>query len=314
MPKISVIICTHNPREDYLRRVLEALRRQSLPMINWELLLIDNASPSPLSDRFDLCWHPQGRHIREDRLGLSFARIRGIEESSSDLLVFVDDDAVLAPDYLEQALKVADEWPFIGVFGGSCVPEFEADVPRWVPKNAWQLTIVEVKEDIWSNLRELTTFPVGAGLCCRRVVANAYLDRLRKFPKGLELGRKGTGLAGFEDMDICQCAVDAGLGTGKSTRLNLIHLIRASRLTTDYFVRHAEGDAQSYVMYRALRGFPLDKPNPMSWYGKLRWFLHRVKNRVPREVYEMQKAAKRGTEKGYAAAQEYLKSVNHPPA
>ncbi|MGA2852681.1 MAG: glycosyltransferase, partial [Verrucomicrobiota bacterium] len=54
MLEISIIICTHNPREDYLRRVLEALRAQTLPARDWELLLVDNASEKPLASRFDL--------------------------------------------------------------------------------------------------------------------------------------------------------------------------------------------------------------------------------------------------------------------
>ena len=49
--KISAIICTHNPRPHYLRRVLEALERQTLAKAEWELLLIDNASTKPLRGR-----------------------------------------------------------------------------------------------------------------------------------------------------------------------------------------------------------------------------------------------------------------------
>jgi hypothetical protein len=308
MFKVSVIICTHNPREDYLRRALEALRSQTLPQADWELLLIDNASPSPVPKQHDLSWHPNGRHIREDKLGVAYARLRGIQESTAELMVFVDDDAVLAPNYLEQALIVGTEWPFVGAWGGNCLPEFETTLPPWIPENIWRLTILRVKEDVWSNLRDFTTFPAGAGLCCRRQVGEHYVKRWHTNPESAELDRKGTGLAGYGDMDLCQCAIDIGLGTGQSTRLTLTHLIRASRLTVDYLIRHAEGDAASYIMFRALRGLPFEKPEPLSWFASLRWFLHRVIHRVPREVYEMQKAGQRGGEKGYQAAQDYLKS------
>src|SRR5277367_5769846 len=98
--EISVIVCTHNPRADYLRRTLDALREQNFPLNKWELLLIDNASEKPLAEVYDLSWHPQGRHVRELELGLTAARVRGIRESNGGLLVFVDDDNVLAPDYL----------------------------------------------------------------------------------------------------------------------------------------------------------------------------------------------------------------------
>ncbi len=73
-PDVSVILCTHNPRADYLDRVLVGLRRQTLSFQHWELLLIDNASKESVADRFDIGWHPNGRHVREDELGLTEAR------------------------------------------------------------------------------------------------------------------------------------------------------------------------------------------------------------------------------------------------
>ena len=46
--------------------------------------------------------HPRGRVVREDRLGLTHARTRGIEESSGEVILFVDDDNILREDYLEK--------------------------------------------------------------------------------------------------------------------------------------------------------------------------------------------------------------------
>ena len=59
----SVVICTHNPRQNYLERTLDSLRAQTLPSHKWELILVDNASREPVADKCDLTWHPRGRHI-----------------------------------------------------------------------------------------------------------------------------------------------------------------------------------------------------------------------------------------------------------
>ena len=114
---VSVILCTHNPRPDYISRVLAALRGQTLPAEQWEFLVLDNASKRPLSETVDISWHPRGRHIREDELGLTAARLRGIQESGGELLVFVDDDNVLAPDFLVQCAAISAQCPYVGVFG-----------------------------------------------------------------------------------------------------------------------------------------------------------------------------------------------------
>src|SRR5258708_7270231 len=38
-PVISVIICTHNPREDYMSCVLAALREQTFALNQWDLVV-----------------------------------------------------------------------------------------------------------------------------------------------------------------------------------------------------------------------------------------------------------------------------------
>ena len=115
-PEASVIICAHNPRKDYFRRAVEGLHQQSLSAEKWEFLLIDNASDVPLASLWDISWHPNARHIREEQLGLAVARRRGMREAVADLLIFVDDDNVLASDYLYKAVTIKDEWPFLGVW------------------------------------------------------------------------------------------------------------------------------------------------------------------------------------------------------
>lgn len=120
---ITVAICSHNPRPNYLARVLEALKAQTLPREAWELLLIDNASENRLAEAWDLSWHPSARHVREDVLGLTPARLRAISEAAGDVLVLVDDDNVLFPDYLEQCLTIAGEWPILVAWGGQQFPE-----------------------------------------------------------------------------------------------------------------------------------------------------------------------------------------------
>lgn len=116
---LSVIIPTHAPHPLRLEKTLHGLREQSLALHCWELLVIDNATPDPqhvLS--FDFSWHPSARIIREERLGLTWARIAGIQASQGEYLVFVDDDNVLHPNYLENVLEIFQQNPQLGALGG----------------------------------------------------------------------------------------------------------------------------------------------------------------------------------------------------
>jgi glycosyltransferase involved in cell wall biosynthesis len=306
--KISVIICTHNPREEFLRRTLESLRSQTLSQDQWELLLIDNASHIPLAGRSDISWQPHSRHVREDELGLTPARLRGIQESKADILVFADDDTVLASNYLEQALVVAGQWPIIGAWGGGISPEFEIDPPSWCLDQPWRLTILDVKEDVWSNVREgFATIPAGAGMCIRKNVGMRFVEWCRINGKSKILDRTGTSITGYGDADLAHCAMDIGLGTGRFTCLHLTHLIPASRLTLDYLLRHAEGDAASFMMFRAIRGLPVDPPD-FSFLAEVRWRIHRLLSRKPAELIKIQEADRKGRKIGWKLIQQHLKT------
>ena len=267
-PDISVIICTHNPCSDYLDRVLHSLKIQTLPMQNWELLFIDNASNRDLSQEVDLSWHPNACHLREEQLGLTPARLRGIRQSQTEILIFVDDDNVLDSDYLEAALTISKDYPLIGAWGGRIRPEFEVEPPEWTRRYWIILAIREFDRDKWSNLPDVNeTTPCGAGLCIRKSVALQYMKNVSGQTNRLNLGRKGEQLTACEDSDLALTACDMGLGTGQFTALNLIHLIPSRRLQRDYLEKLEEGLNYSITMFNFLRSGEI--PKRRSWLGEL---------------------------------------------
>jgi glycosyltransferase involved in cell wall biosynthesis len=239
---LSVIICTHNPRQQYLARVLGALRNQSLPVEQWELLVIDNASQQPLTAATcDVLWHTRGRIVREEELGLSAARMRGMREAAAALLVFVDDDNVLDPDYLAQAIKIGRDWPQLGVWGGSIMPEFEVEPPERLREFLGCLSLREMKTPQWSNVMTChDAQPWGAGLCVRANVAKAYLVQCRTATVQLT-DRRGKELLCGGDIEICYVACSLGWGTGIFPDLRVTHLIPRGRIDEDYMVKVTEG-------------------------------------------------------------------------
>ncbi len=258
-PTLCVCICTHNPKHEYLQRTIKSLQQQSLDSSKWELLLVDNASKQPLHSS-SIDWHPQARVIREEHLGLTHARLRSIRESTSELIVFVDDDNVLNADYLETACRIAGEYPHIGAWSGQCHPEFEQPPAPWMHRYLGMLVIREFTSDSWSNLGHIgETMPCGAGLCVRRAVANAYLALHDSGKRPMLLDRQGTSLMSAGDNDLSKCACDIGLGVGLFHQLELTHLISAGRVTEDYLLRLADGIYYSAIYLQAFRGRPLPK-------------------------------------------------------
>jgi hypothetical protein len=213
-----------------------------------------------------LGWHSNARVVREEELGLTPARLRGIREATGELLVFVDDDNVLDADYLEQACRIAEEFPHIGAWGGSCRGEFEVPPPDWAKPYLTGLVVKEIVRDYWSNLKDWSlATPYGAGMCLRKPVALEFLRRIEANGNLRKLGRTGRVLMAGEDSVMAECAIDCGLGTGRFARLALTHLIPKERLTEDYIARLYAG----FHISSQLAGDEVARP-PASWSQRLR--------------------------------------------
>ncbi len=257
---VSVLIPTHAPNIARLSRTLDGLRHQKLSSDRWELILVDNASPDrSFLASLDLSWHPRFRTVREDRLGLTFARLAGFEAASGTFLVLVDDDNVLAPDYLSEALEAFNRFPRLGAIGGRCLPEWEVAPPAWTAEFMGSLALRDLGDnELVSTPADHGTYPkcapVGAGMVLRREVSLAYIQALRTTKDKTLPDRRGTQLSSGGDNDIVLTALAAGWEVGYFPQLQLTHLIPAGRLTRAYLARLNQGIYRSWVQVLARHG------------------------------------------------------------
>jgi glycosyltransferase involved in cell wall biosynthesis len=253
---ISVIICTHNPRPDHLQRTLQALTVQTLPETAWELLLIDNRSERPLTKEvFPKAFSP-GRIVREGTLGLTAARLCGMREARGELLVFVDDDNELAPDYLERAAELARRHPTVGVFSASIRGEYESPTPRGFEYFEPYLAIRELQTDVIGTQSLPNVMPIGAGMVVRREVAQAYARNAPADAARMGLERKGNSLLAGGDSDLGFTALDLGLACGGFAQLRVTHLIGTRRLEPAYLERLVEDVTYSHLVLARIWGTP----------------------------------------------------------
>lgn len=308
MFEISVHICTHNPRADYLRRTLEGLHSQTLPLAKWELLLVDNASTTETAKQADLSWHPNARYMWETELGKTNALLTALRSSQAPIMVTVDDDNILAPDYLEKALEIAAKYPVLGSWGGQLLPEFEEPPPDWTKPHWATLAIRVFNEDRWSNLGEKSgCVPVGAGMCTRREVALRYVANIEKSPLARQMDRRGKGLEGLGgtgDTQLALTSFEFGWGTGIFHKLKATHLMPKERLTEDYIAGRAEGGAFSRHLYNAFLGAPLEKTK----YSLIRRVAGSLKRRLTMNRRDRRFAEARM--KGYARAVEFWQQLD----
>ena len=173
-----------------------------------------------------------------------------------DIILWLDDDTVLAPDYIAEAVSIAREKSFLGIWGGSVVLELEKPVPDYIRPHLVLLTENHVEVEEWSNYRDC--LPVaGAGMCMRRVVVERCVKNYESSPLYKYLGRSANNLFSGEDWDFCKTAPELGLGVGRMPQLSLTHLIPERRTTEEYILKIAEGHKFSAQIVLAIRGIPL---------------------------------------------------------
>jgi glycosyltransferase involved in cell wall biosynthesis len=261
--KLAVILCTHNPRADYLEETLASVDRQASPgnSVSVQVSLVDNNSAAETAVWLrELCAKKGIQYLYEKEQGLVHARICGLKNTKAGLIVWVDDDTVLEPNYLAEASKVYCGKPFLGAWGGSIRLELEKPVPEYIRPHLALLTENSVEVEEWSSYRTCT--PVaGAGMCVRREVGDRYVTNYESSPMRKLLGRSSGRLFSGEDWDFCLTAVELGLGVGRMPQLALTHLIPERRTTEEYLLRIAEGHKYSGQIVLAIRGMPLIREN-----------------------------------------------------
>ena len=279
-PALLVSLCAHNPCPEFLRETLDALCQQTLPAADWLLLVVDNASTPPLESRSDLPWPVRTRFVREERLGIASARARALREfatTGADLLLFLDDDNLLATDYLATGLRIAAREPRLGCWGGQLLPRFLSPPPSWIGPFLKYLAVFPLENEL-----RLARFsgnydpvPPTAGMFLRRAVALRYLELVESSPVRLALGGDARLRVGGEDMDLALTALDLGFEIARLPALTLTHLIPPSRLTEEYVASLLRGSTAGSIILASLRGTaPAARPRWRRWL--LRWRARRL--------------------------------------
>ena len=227
----TVTLCTHN-HADRLTRTLADLRGIRAPEAPWELLVIENGSTdaTPLilaSHAWPGEWHV--RVLREEKLGLSNARNRAIEEARGDYLIFVDDDETPDPEWLRcfESL-IRDRAP--DAFGGRIEVLFEGDRPEWLTDELLGFLGQLNRAEGVTLLTQPNTSFHGGNFGVRKAVCETVggFDAM--------LGRKGADNTGGEEVDFYRRLLDHGFKVYWTPHALIHHRIQAGKLKRSYFL------------------------------------------------------------------------------
>jgi glycosyltransferase involved in cell wall biosynthesis len=238
---ISIIVCTYN-RDKYIYNVLQSLAQNDIPTNLFEILLINNNCTDKTEEKCNLFQkdYPQitFRYFVETEQGLSHARNRGIKEATGDILIYIDDDALVNKEYVRVYYELFYTEKHIFAAGGPIIPKYETEPPKWMSFFTKELLTGYLYQGnkIGKFKRR---YPGGGNAAYRKEV----FEKTGLF--NVELGRKGDNLVGAEEKDIFDKMASMGMKILYHPKAILYHIIPDSKLTNEYFNRLTMSIGQS---------------------------------------------------------------------
>lgn len=247
---ISVIICCYNS-ENRIVATLEHLSKQSLRILQCEIILVDNNCTDSTTDLAKQAWESFGnpfqlKIIKESKPGLSYARMCGVFAAKGEIIVFCDDDNWLNENYLSIAFETMKINSRIGVLAGQSNAISDTVIPNWFYTyyGAYACGVLGLNSGNVTN----RLWVWGAGMVLRTKI---IIDLYSKF-NHLSSDRKGSSLDSGGDVEICLWHVISGYQLWYEENLYLDHYMPSDRLCKNYADNLFKAQLQSSLKIESL--------------------------------------------------------------
>jgi GT2 family glycosyltransferase len=190
---VSVVICgyTEERCEDIVHAV-ESVQKQTQPPI--EIIVVIDYNLQLLQRVRERL--PQVKVVENsDIKGIAGARNTGTMLAVSPLVAYLDDDAVAAPDWLEQLCEQFNNHHVLGV-GGRLLPLWVDKKPDWFPEEFYWVFGCSYRGGMQQEMMQIRN-PIAANMAVRKKV----FDAIGGFRN--DTGRIGARPTGCEETEFC---------------------------------------------------------------------------------------------------------------
>ncbi len=237
---VSVVISVYSiDRADDVVDCIQSLRNQTLPPK--EIIVVldpDEALVAYYKKRLG----SMIKLIVSDVYGLSSARNMGIMNSNSELIAFIDDDAVAARNWLKLLVENFDDSSVIGV-GGRIIPIWPERNPDWFPEELFWIVGCSYKG------LPIKKAPIRNPIGCNMAFRRGAFEKAGYF--STDTGRIGNLLMGHDDTEFGIRATKKLTGTVIIYEPNAVvyHRVSKNRVSLNYVLRRSfsEGYSKAFV-------------------------------------------------------------------
>lgn len=234
---LTVLMASYNGART-LPKVLLAYTRLIAPPQGWKLFVVDNGSDDDtravlagFEERLPLTCLYQGRRGKNTALNTALAA--ALCDADADLLVFSDDDAAPAPDWLLRLAACAAAQPAYAVFGGAIEADWGAPAPSWLRRLVPLGLTYGITDPALPDGPVFPGLVWGANMALRRAVFDAGY----RFDDGI--GPNGANYAMGGETQMTRRLHHAGYLSWFCPQAKVAHFIRPAQLTPAYVLRRA---------------------------------------------------------------------------
>jgi len=256
-PGVSVVICCYNSAGVIIPAINSLSAQYVPPGAGYEVILVDNNCTDETVRMAENSWkNPTAplRIVKESRPGLIYARMAGVLQVRYQILLFVDDDNILEPAWVERLIEIYANRPEVGGVGGFNEPLFEGERngewvrPEWFENFSGMYACTPPYENPEVSAFKQTLF--GAGLSLRTHVARSVFDS--PLPLFLVGRTKGT-LNRGDDSEICLRVGLLGWKLWYEPTLKLKHYILKERVNWEYVLQARRGGGHADIILKIYR-------------------------------------------------------------
>ena len=223
---ISVIIPTRN-RIDYIKLLLDDLQEQTIS--NFEIIIVDQSN-----EKHKL---PNCKQIFTDSLGPCISRNIGVRNAKGEVYVFLDDDARVYANFIEEITNPIIKDRFDAVAGAICDPEgnYLLTGNSFLTKNDSNFIKVLTRNPNSSKSRTCMSFPG----CCSAIKKSVF-EAIGGFNEDFD--PTGAG----EDREMAIKLFKNGYSIWYNANAKLLHLVAPEGGSRDVGSRTLMLDVNSY--------------------------------------------------------------------
>jgi glycosyltransferase involved in cell wall biosynthesis len=243
----AVVVCAASgEREPRLRACVRSLLRGA--RVPDEILVVVDQNPA--LEASVAGWLPvEARLLRSASRGISSSRNAGVRAATSDVVAFVDDDAVVEADWLLRVMKTFERATELVGAGGAVVPKWESG-RSWLPDE-----LLWVVGCTYLGHRE-NAGPIRNPIGCNMAFRRRELTAVGGFSSAF--GKRGTTLSTCDETEL-GLRLERVYGPGRIRSIptaRVRHHIPAARIGWKALVLRCVSEGLSKARLRRLYGDP----------------------------------------------------------